>query len=234
MKLSILIPARNEEEGIKEVACQISDHLRNASFEHEILIVNDGSTDHTEEILIDLNKKNSSVQYVNNLAPYGYGRALQKGLEAFTGDAVTIVMSDGSDDPEDIIRYYEKIKQGSDCVFGSRFMKGSRLLGYPIHKYLLNRIANTFVKIIFKMDYNDITNGFKCYHRRVIEGVGPLSACDFELNVELPIKAVLRGFRYEVIPVSWTSRKKGLSKLAIHRMAGKYLSMIIRLSKEKK
>jgi dolichol-phosphate mannosyltransferase len=233
MKLSIVIPAHNEEASIAETVEPLIRELSSADIEHEVLVVNDGSTDRTEAVLEELKILYPTLRYLNNPPPNGFGLAVRRGLDLFTGDAVAIVMGDGSDSPEDVVRCFRKLEEGYECVFGARFIKGGRIIDYPKHKLLINRLANSFVKTLFAFGYNDTTNAFKCYRREVIEGAQPLISKHFNLTVELPLKAIIRGYSYAVIPISWTNRKTGISKLKIREMGSRYLFIVLYLFLEK-
>ena len=115
------------------------------------------------------------------------------GLDVFEGDAVAIVMADGSDDPEDLVRYHRVLEEGYDCAFGSRFVRGSSVHDYPRFKLALNRVVNWGIRVLFRSGYNDTTNAFKAYRREVIETVQPLLSNHFNLTVEIPLKAIVRG-----------------------------------------
>lgn len=234
MKLSIVIPAHNEEEAIAATVEAVADTLEEADIEHEILVVNDNSSDGTERVLRQLAAENPTVRYMNSPVKNGFGRAIRTGLHHFTGDAVAIVMGDGSDSPRDIVRYFRKLDdEGYECVFGSRFMKGSEILDYPRHKLAINRLANFFVRSLFTFRYNDTTNAFKMYRREAIEGTQPLISPHFNLTVELPLKAIIRGYSYAVVPISWTNRKTGFSKLRLREMGSRYLFIVLYLFLEK-
>jgi dolichol-phosphate mannosyltransferase len=166
------------------------------------------------------------VQWVSNEDPGGFGYAVRRGLEQSTGAGVCIYMAYASDSPDDVVAYYDKLKEGYDCVFGSRFMSGGRVTGYPIHKLVINRLVNWFVRILFALRTNDTTNAFKAYRREVIQGVQPLLSRHFNLTVELPLKAVIRGYSYAVVPISWRGRVKGFSKLKIKEMGSRYLFIV--------
>jgi dolichol-phosphate mannosyltransferase len=118
-------------------------------------------------------------------------------------------------------------------VFGSRFVRGAKVVDYPPHKLLINRMANWFVKALFGLHYNDTTNAFKCYTREAIEYMQPLISPHFNLTVEMPLKAIVRGFPYAVVPITWTNRKSGLSKLKIKEMGSRYLFIVLYLWLEK-
>ena len=225
---SIVIPAYNEEGCIAATCETIAARFaREGIADYEICVVNDNSRDRTEAILQELSARLPAVRYVNNSPPNGYGFAVRKGLESFAGECVCVVMGDLSDSPDDLVAYYREMKAGAECVFGSRFIKGSRVIDYPPHKFWINRLANTFIKLLFRLDYNDVTNAFKCYRREVIAGIQPLLSAHFNLTVEMPLKAIVRGFSYKVLPISWTNRTTGESKLKIKEMGSRYLFIVL-------
>lgn len=232
---SIIIPAHNEEGCIAETCQAITQRFAGENIvDFEILVVNDSSRDRTEAILKDLATQYPAMRYVNNAPPNGFGFAVRKGLDEFRGECACIVMGDLSDHPDDIIAYYRAMKAGAECVFGSRFIKGSVITDYPRHKMILNRLANAFIKMLFHLHHNDITNAFKCYRREVINGIQPLLSPHFNLTVEMPLKAIVRGFSFVTVPISWTNRKAGESKLKIKEMGSRYLFIVLYCWLEKK
>ena len=227
MKLSIVMPAHNEEGSIENTIDGIHSLFANEEIPHEILIINDNSTDKTQNILERLSINNKSIRFINNAPPNGFGFAVRKGLENFNGDAVAIVMADGSDLPEDVLNYYRRMQQGYECVFGTRWSMGGKTVEYPIHKYILNRMANWLIMVLFGLRYNDVTNAFKMYKANVIYGLKPFLSHHFNLTVEMPLKAIIRGYSYCVVPNTWINRKTGVSKLRIREMGSRYLFIII-------
>ncbi|MBD2251219.1 glycosyltransferase [Nostoc parmelioides] len=231
--LSIVIPAYNEEDCIVQTMQTISKTLEGEQIDYEILVVNDNSKDRTEELLQQITSQNSKLRYVNNYYPNGFGFAVRCGLENFTGDAVAVVMADSSDAPEDIVSYFYKLQEGYDCVFGSRFVKGGKVIDYPGHKLVVNRLANLFIQILFGLKFNDITNAFKVYRKEVIEGISPLISHHFNLTVELPLKAIVRGYSFTTIPIIWRNRTTGVSKLKLKEMGSRYLFIVLYIWLEK-
>jgi dolichol-phosphate mannosyltransferase len=227
MKLSLVIPAHNEEGCIEETVRKLSSALTTKGIPHELLVVNDNSQDRTETILMRLQKEITALRYVNNLPPNGFGLAVRKGLDNFDGDIVAIVMADGSDLPEDVVAFYETIQKGYDCVFGSRFMGDAKVINYPKFKLILNRVVNFAIRVMFRLHYNDITNAFKMYRASVIPGLKPFLSHHFNLTVELPLKAIIRGYHYTIVPNSWLNRCSGESKLKIKEMGSRYLFIIL-------
>jgi len=233
MNLSVVVPAHNEEGCIRETIEEVSSKLNQAHIDYEIIAVNDNSNDNTGKIIEELSFVNPRIKLVNRTPPSGFGRAVREGLAYITGDAVAIVMGDQSDDPNDIVRCFRKLQEGYDCVFGSRFLRGSIVRDYPLVKLIINRLANLFIQVLFLLKENDITNAFKVYRREVIEAIQPLQAQYFNITVEMPLKAIVRGFSYIQIPINWYGRKSGVSKLSIRVLGRKYLFTVLYIWLEK-
>ena len=228
MKLSIVIPAYNEAESIGETIEELVSVLSQKQIIYEILVVNDNSKDNTKDVLESLKLKYSSLNYVTNLGPNGFGYAVRYGLERFSGDCVAVMMADLSDSPHDLVKFYETMIKGNfDCVFGSRFMKGGKTIDYPTMKKVINRVANAIIRVVMNIKYNDTTNAFKLYKRHTIEGLKPFLSPHFNLTIELPLKAIIRGFSFAVVPNSWTNRKYGESKLKIREMGSRYFFILM-------
>jgi dolichol-phosphate mannosyltransferase len=228
VKLSVVIPAHDEAECIEGTVRALQGTLAAEGIEHEILVVNDNSSDATEAILRRLAGELPTLGYVNNRPPSGFGLAVRRGLQHFTGDAVAVYMADASDRPEDLVRYVRTmVARDVDCVFGSRFCRGARVVDYPPFKLALNRCVNLAIQALFGLRYNDVTNAFKLYRRHVIAGLGPLLSHHFNLTVELPLKSIVRGYSYTVVPNDWINRKAGQSKLQLKEMGSRYLFIVL-------
>ncbi len=227
MKLSVVIPAYNEEESIAETLRTLYAALVREGIDHEIVVTNDNSKDGTLARLTALAAEIPTLTYYTNPGPNGFGYAVRYGLERYQGDCVAVMMADLSDDPADLVRFYHKLLEGYDCVFGSRWVKGGRVVDYPAHKKTLNRVANTIVRLAFRLRYNDCTNAFKLYRRSTMDGLKPFLSPHFNLTLELPLKAIVRGYTYAVLPNSWTNRKYGESKLKIKEMGSRYFFILV-------
>ena len=220
--LSVVIPARDEEESLPSTIEDIVTTFNAEGVPHEIVVVDDGSRDRTWAVLQELKRKFPTLAPTQNTGSNGFGRAVVWGLDHSRGDAVVIMMADASDSPADAVRYWRLLNEGFDCVFGSRFVEGGEVIDYPRVKLLVNRLANALVRVGFNIPLNDTTNAFKAYRRTVIDGCRPFLAPHFNLTVEIPLKAIVRGYTYTVTPISWRNRKFGVAKLKIKEMGSRY------------
>ncbi len=226
---SIIVPAHNEERNIARTLRALAGALHGAAIPFEIVAVNDNSSDGTAQAVETLREEIAELRLVHNAPPPGLGRAIRCGLEHFRGDAVAIVMADCSDSPDDVVACYRKLEEGYDCVFGSRFLPGSRVTDYPPVKLACNRLGNRLIQALFGTRHNDLTNAFKAYRRHVIEDISPVRSDHFDITVELSLSALTRGHAIAAMPISWTGRTWGQSKLRLREMALRYLTTILRI-----
>ncbi len=227
MKLSVVMPAQNEEGSVGATVEGVVAALERERIDYEVIVVNDDSEDTTEAVVNAIGADNPRVRCHRSHYERGFGMAIRAGLDVFEGDAVAIVMADASDNAEDLVKYHQLLEEGWDCAFGSRFVPGAKVHDYPRLKYLINRLANWFIRILFRHRYNDTTNAFKAYRREVIETIQPLLSKHFNLTVEIPLKAIVRGHTYAVIPTDWTNRTSGVPKLAMKEMGSRYLFIVL-------
>ena len=180
--LSIIIPARNESDNLKDILDYFTKNL--IDIEYEVVLINDFSNDDTFDKANSLFKSHKQFRVFDNQKK-GLGGAINTGIQKSNGSKIAIMMADLSDSPQDLVRYWEKLNEGYDCIFGSRFISGSRVTDYPRAKLFANRIVNTAIRYAFRIECNDITNAFKMYRREVIEGCQPLISPHFNLTVEI-------------------------------------------------
>lgn len=231
--LSVIIPARDESGCIASMIEHLEAELRQQNVPHEIIAVDDGSKDETWAILQELRSRIQTLAPVQNTGRHGFGCAIVCGLDHMKGDAAVIMMADESDDSRDVVRYWRLLNEGWDCVFGSRFMKGGGVTDYPWLKLRVNRLANRFIRTLFRIKLNDTTNAFKAYRKSVIDGCRPLISPHFNLTVELPLKAIVRGYTWTSIPITWRNRRTGEAKLKMKEMGSRYLFICLYLWLEK-
>jgi dolichol-phosphate mannosyltransferase len=231
--LTVVIPARDEEGCIRSTVEHLDLELRLNHIPHEIIVVDDGSTDRTAQILAEAAQAIPALRLLANDGQNGFGRAIIYGLERMRGDAVVVMMADESDDCRDVVRYWKALNEGYDAVFGSRFMKGGGVIDYPVFKLFLNRMFNGMIRLLFHIKLNDTTNAFKAYRRTVIEGCKPLISPHFNLTVELPLKTIVRGYSWTVIPITWRNRRTGEAKLKLKEMGSRYFFICLYVWLEK-
>ncbi|WP_417381392.1 glycosyltransferase family 2 protein [Gimesia sp.] len=233
MLLSVVIPAYNEEKNIGATIHALVSELDRNEISFEIVVANDNSKDRTEAVLQELSADDARVRYINCSPPNGFGRAIRTGLSAARGDYIVVYMADLSDHPDDVVAYYRKLEEGYDCVFGSRFIEGSKVEDYPRVKYVVNRIVNYSLKWLFWCKYNDLTNAFKGYRREVIEACGPYCASHFNITVEMSLSALVRNYTIAQVPIKWSGRTWGVSNLRLTEMGRRYLSTFIKIFAER-
>ena len=226
--LSVVVPAHNEEECIESTLEDLCKTLEKETIDYEVIVSNDHSTDSTGRILGELTKTNPRIRHIENTKPNGFGFAVRSGFEQANGEWIAVMMADASDDPRDLVDFYlEGTQKETDAVFGHRFTRGGNVVDYPTIKLILNRLTNWIICLLFAIRYSDVTNAFKLYRRSTLLGLKPLLSPHFNLTVELPLKVIVRGFSYSVIPNSWYNRKTGVSKLKIKEMGSRYWFIIL-------
>jgi len=225
-RLSVVIPAKDEEGCIASTVEHLHLELDLHGVPHEIVVVDDGSSDNTWQILQQLQARDDALRPVKNTGPAGFGRAVVKGIDSATVDAVVIMMADESDDCRDVVRYWQALNEGWDCVFGSRFMRGGGVIDYPWLKLRFNRLGNRLIRLLFKIPLNDTTNAFKAYRKTTLDGCRPYLSPHFNLTVELPLKSIVRGYSWTIIPVTWRNRRSGTAKLKMKEMGSRYFFII--------
>lgn len=230
LKLSVVIPFHDEEGCAAGVVDELRGALAAAAVPYELILVDDNSADATPAILDDAARRDPAARVIHRSGNNGFGRAIRDGLEAAGGDAIAVYMGDGSDVPGDLVRCFRTMEErGVDCVFGSRFTPQSTIGGYPVFKRVCNRLGNQLIRLLFFVGHNDITNAFKLYRSSVIRAVMPLQSTSFEITAELPLSAIVAGYSYAKVPISWRGREKGVSKYRIMVVAAQYLRVMGRL-----
>lgn len=230
MLLSVVIPAYNEEKNIVKCLQELRAALCPRKIPYEVIVVNDNSRDGTRQVVEAEMEIDPAVRIVHRTPPGGFGRAIRSGIDAVRGDIVVIHMADCSDDANDLVVYYRKIvDEGYDCVFGSRFIKGSKVENYPAYKLVVNRVVNTALQWLFWTRFNDLTNAFKAYRTEVMQACGPFRASHFNLTIEMSLSALIRKYNIVQVPISWRGREFGVSNLRVSEMGRRYLSTLISL-----
>lgn len=230
---SIIIPAKNEERNIIKTIAEISKEFGREKIDFEIFVINDHSTDGTRRAVEESGQRDHRVHVVDNEYSSGIGYAIRKGLEVYRGDMAIIAMADSSDDPKDMVKFVRAIEEGYDCCFGNRWCKEAVVTNYPSYKLWINRLVNFGMSVMFGTPYRDITNAFKCYSRQAISGIKPILSRHFNVTVELPLKVIVRGYKYKVVPTNWYNRRTGISNLKLAEMGSRYLFIVLYVWMEK-
>ena len=234
MKLSVVIPAYNEEGIIDKTILSLTDALQLNDIDYEVVVVNDYSSDATADVIKKWLQGDPRIHIVDNKYKKGYGSACRTGIESSQGDSIVFFMADLSDSPSDLVKFYVAMNtNGCDMVFGDRWSGSNRVTGYPFIKHIVNRMANYLVSALFGLHYYDITNGFKLYKKHVVDSLQPFKATQFNFALELPLRAINAGYSFTVVENSWTNNKPGKSNLKLYDMSGKYFGTLIDCLKQK-
>lgn len=233
MRLSVIIPAYNEEKNLAATVEPLRAALGEAEIRYEVLLVNDNSDDGTAVTIRELEQLDPAIRGIHRKPPRGFGRAVREALDHATGDAVVIYMADQSDDPMDVIAYFRKLEEGYDCVFGSRFRRGAEVREYPRIKLIVNRVVNRAIQLMFWCGFNDLTNAFKAYRMDVVRDCGPYRASHFNITIEMSLSALIRKYHVAEIPIRWYGRTWGATNLKIGEMGRRYLATLLKVYAEK-
>lgn len=231
MDVSLVVPAHDEAANLERLVERVRTALEGVEFTTEIVLVDDNSADDTPAVCDHLAERYPNVVVVHRSERPGFGNAMKAGLTAASGNVLIPFMGDLSDDPADIPKLVAAIEDGYDVAYGSRFVAGGHIEGYPPMKRLYNRAYNNLIRLLFGLGAADVTNAFKAYRREVVEeiGVDELDSESFDLTAELPLRAHILGFSSTEVPVSWTSREAGVSKLDATRKGPAYLRRLLAL-----
>jgi|TARA_B100000767_G_C19765321_1_gene537243 dolichol-phosphate mannosyltransferase len=223
MSLTVIIPIKDEEKIIKDTLNSFNESWIN-SIDYEILFINDHCKDDTVNIIKNSKFDKLNIQIRNNTKK-GLGSAITEGINHASKKFICIFMADLSDSIEDLKIYYESMNndENLDAIFGSRFIKNSKIKNYPKFKLFLNRLANNIIKLVFFSKYNDFTNAFKIYKKDTLLKLYPLVSENFNIFLELPLKLECRKYNFKVIPISWNGRNFGESKFKLKELGSKYI-----------
>ncbi|MGB3514564.1 MAG: glycosyltransferase family 2 protein [Microcoleaceae cyanobacterium] len=227
MKTSLIIPFKNEVAYARITMEKVYAYLSEREIDFELVAVDD-STDETWEILQSFEGEHQNVVAVKGGEPPGYGKALRKGFSVATGDIIIPFNGDFCDSLDDVISYIKLIENGNDMVFGSRFMTGAKVNDSSVTKDFLSQLGNIFLQLLFQTNCSDLTNSFKAYRRKVLDEIKP-TADGYNIVIEIPLKGILKKYKYTTIPVIWSGRKHGRSKMSVIKSILTYLFTAFRI-----
>ena len=226
MSLSLLIPVYNEIEQLQFTINKLKK-LKKKINKLEVIFIDDLSTDGSNEYIKKNSKKNSYIKVFKNKKK-GLGSAIEEGIKNSKSDYICIFMCDMSDDVNDLIKYYNMIKENKkDAIFGSRFIKNSKVKNYPFFKLALNRLSNNLIRFLFFSKYNDFTNAFKIYKRSTLLSFLPIVSESFNVFLELPLKIITRKYSYSITSINWNGRRHGKSKFKIKEIGSMYVFTLL-------
>jgi len=223
MKLSIIVPAHNEQDNIVDVISKIESFL---DIPHELIVVNDHSTDATAGLIHRVSRQYSNIRLVENLNERGFANAIKTGFANNKADIVVLVMADLCDDLHTIKEMFKKINEGYDVVCGSRYIKGGARLGGSKIKGFFSCFVGRSLRYLLGLPTHDIANAFKMYKKTVIDAVD-IQSKGFEISMEMPLKAHYLGFKITEVPTVWRERIKGASSFRMFKLFPSYFKLYI-------
>jgi len=223
MRLSIVVPAHNEQDNIIETIDKIEAAV---NAEHELIVIDDHSTDSTAELVRRKAGEYTNVRLVENKRDKGFANALKTGFENACAQAVVPVMGDLCDELSTVRRMLDKIDQGYDVVSGSRYMKGGSRLGGSKLKAALSCWGGRTLHYLLGIPTHDIANAFKMYRKDVLNKI-VISSKGFEISMEVPLKAYFSGCKITEVPTVWHERTKGKSNFKIFKLLPDYLKLYV-------
>lgn len=219
--LAIVIPVYNEGANFPALWRAISSHVRS---EFSSLVVYDFDEDNTVPVVRQIiDQGETRLRLVKNQVRKGVVGAILTGINAVESGPVLVVMADLSDDLGQVDRMVELYRQGYDIVVGSRYMRGGKIIGGPVLKQGLSRLAGLSLHWFRGIPTHDATNAFKIYDREMLKSFTIESRAGFELNLEITVKAFLAGYRIVEIPATWRERTAGESRFRVWGWLPKYL-----------
>lgn len=212
----VIIPTYNEIENIAKML----DTVMSLEQDFEVLIVDDGSPDGTADVVRSkMAEYNGKIHLEERKGKLGLGTAYIHGFKwALARDYKYIfeMDCDFSHDPNDLPRLLEAVENRSDVAIGSRYVRGVNVVNWPMSRVLLSYFASVYVRFITGMPIQDSTAGFKCYNRRVLESLNfdKIQFVGYAFQIEMKFKIWLKDFRIEEVPVIFTDRTEGESKMS--------------------
>jgi glycosyltransferase involved in cell wall biosynthesis len=225
---SVVVPCHNEEMNVPPLVEALVEMY--GDYLHEIVIVNDNSTDRTAEVALALAAAEPRIKLINRDPPGGVGRALREGYAAATGRYILTMDCDFAQIVPELRDLFAAVADGCDGAIGSRFSLESVLINYPFFKVLSNRAFHALINLLLPVQVRDISNNLKLYRAEILKGLN-ITQDHFAANVETGLKPVLSGYDIREVPISWINRtaEMGSSSFRLLRVGPGYLSALGRI-----
>jgi dolichol-phosphate mannosyltransferase len=220
--VAVVIPTYNEEKGIERVI----NGLETLNLNLSIVVIDDSSLDNTREEVRRLMTKYRNLELIERPAKLGYGTAIKEGFERVLSKrplpvCVITMDADYSHDPKNIPRLIDAAMKGNDLVIGSRYSKGSKIVGKNLTASLFHRLLNLIMSLVLGINVSDSTSSFRCYSNRFLKNIlTDLNSETYEIQIETLRKAALGNFRWTEVPTDFTNKKYNGPKLTLGRSAG--------------
>jgi len=211
----VIIPTYNEKENIESII----DAVSSLSVQFDIMIIDDSSPDGTGDIVRGLQKKHKNLYLIERKEKLGLGTAYITGFKWALEKGYDIIYemdADFSHNPKDLERLYAECMEGVDLAIGSRYISGVNVVNWPLGRVLMSYVASIYVRIITGMKIKDTTAGFKAYKREVLETIDldNIRSRGYAFQIEMKFTTWKFGFRIKEIPIIFTERQEGASKMS--------------------
>ncbi|MDP3732230.1 MAG: glycosyltransferase [Candidatus Omnitrophota bacterium] len=223
MKLSIIIPAHNEQDNITDVINKIEGVL---DMPHELVVVNDHSIDTTAQLVARLTRQYNNIRLVENKLPRGFANALKTGFSNVATGIVVPVMADLCDDLSTIKKMLQKINEGYDVICASRYINGGGRYGGSKLKGFFSSFVGRSLCFLLGLPTHDIANAFKMYRKSAIDSID-IKSKGFEISMEIPLKAHYLGLKMTEVPTVWKERTRGKSNFSMFKLLPSYIKLYI-------
>ena len=225
MKISIVIPCHNEKDNLRFLFNDLIKLRKRNKWDCEIVAVNDNSTDNTGRIIDFYSKKYKKIVAVHRRdGKRGMGFTLVEGTKKASGDVVVWMMGDRSDDLNTVLNIIQKLSNGYDMVFGSRYMKSGSRGDLGMDKAIFGSGYTFITKLLFGIHVHDITNAFRGFKKHVFDSIR-LDSADYAISPEFAIKAQLKKYKLCEVPTTYFNRRAGKTKFKLLKMGLRYISL---------
>jgi len=227
--VSVIVPTYNERENLPILIETINKVFVEEKIVGEIVIIDDNSPDGTGQLAEQLRRKYKFLKVIHRPSKLGLGSAYREGFRAAEGKLLFTMDADLSHDPAYMPQFIERAEH-ADVVIGSRYVEGGGIIGWGLYRKLVSKIANFLAGIVVGADVNDITSGYRAYRKEVLEKVPleEIQSSGYAFQLEILYEIRKKGFKIDSVPIVFTDRRKGRSKLGMREILS-FLMLTIKL-----
>lgn len=227
--VSIVIPTYNERENIAKLIPHIEDVLSVNNIKGEIIIIDDNSPDRTGKLAEELNKRYKNIIVIHRDKKQGVGSARKLGFSVATKDVIISMEGDNTNNPEYIPQLIKKIEEGADLVIGSRYLKESKIINWPLRRRIISKVANFIARLFAGSNISDVTCGYRAFKKSAYNAIY-IESYGYAYNMEMACELQNRGFKFAEIPIVFRDRLAGSSKMQVNKEFFSFLATAFKFS----